>query len=397
MRSGGVVLVLLLLMGAGVGAWWVVQRGGEGAGEARTVQATLSAAGALAGGDTAGFARAEGPRPFVFPDDHGPHPEYRTEWWYLTGNLRTEEGRPLGMQLTFFRNALSPTPADRDSGWNTNQLWMAHFALTDPDRGLHRTGERFARGAAGLAGGTADPFRVWLHDWEIRGIEGSAFPMRLHAVEGDAAITLEIDRGKPPVGQGVDGWSQKGPEPGNASYYLSWTRMPARGEVRMGGETHRVEGELWMDREWSTSALSEENTGWDWFSIQLADGRELMVFELRREDGLRDPHDHGSLVEVDGSARTLPGEAYTIEVLDRWASPVDGAEYPSGWRITVPAEGLDLTVTPRMRDQEMRLSIRYWEGAVVVEGTADGVPVEGVGYVELTGYAEGDRGRGGGE
>ena len=397
-RAASFAGLALLVLGLAVAVWLVAGRGGAGVDRGDAVSASLSAAGALAGADTTGFARATEPRPFEFPADHGPHPDYRTEWWYLTGNLESAEGRPFGFQLTFFRSALSPGLPDRRSGWNTNQLWMAHFALTDIESERHVTGERFARGAAGLAGGQADPFRVWLHDWEIRGTEpGSAFPMHLEVQQDGVELRLELDEGKGPVPQGIDGWSQKGPEPGNASYYLSWTRMPIDGEVTIDGQRFELRGEGWMDREWSTSALSEANTGWDWFSIQLSDGREIMFFELRRNDGEPDPMNHGSLVAVDGTVRRLGADQVTLEVLDRWASPVDGALYPSRWRMTLPDEELDLTITPRVADQEMNVSFRYWEGAVSVEGRAAGEPVEGLGYVELTGYAEEGGARGAGD
>ncbi len=395
--SFGLLAGLVALLAVAV--WIVVDGVGDGP-DARThVRAGLSAAEALAGSDTAGFARAMAPRPFEFPRDHGPHPDYRTEWWYLTGNLESDGGRPFGFQLTFFRSALSPTAPDRPSAWNTNQLWMAHFALTDIEAGSHIVGERFARGAAGLAGGQAEPFRVWLHDWEIRGLDDSgAFPMVLEVEQEGVELRLELDEGKGPVPQGIDGWSQKGPEPGNASYYLSWTRMPTRGHVTIGGDRHTLRGNAWMDREWSTSALGEANTGWDWFSLQLDDGREVMFFELRRDDGEPDPMNHGSLVGVDGEARRLGAGDVTLEVLDRWESPVDGALYPARWRMQIPDEELDLTITPRVADQEMVVSFRYWEGAVTVDGTSGSGPVGGLGYVELTGYAEdgGTRGAGSG-
>lgn len=387
--------------------------------ERSEVRATLSAAEALAGGDTAGFARAMEVRPFVFPDDHGAHPGYRTEWWYLTGHLEAvdpgagagAEGREFGFQLTFFRNSLAPDAPERASAWSTNQLWMGHFAITDVTTGRHLHEERFSRGAAGLAGAVADPFRVWLEDWELARLpdappvegSGSAFPFRLRAslagpvggasgpgldARGPASLDLRVDEGKPPVLQGDRGLSQKGPEPGNASFYLSWTRMPVRGTLRLGDARLDVQGEAWMDREWSTSALGEVHLGWDWFSLQLDDGRELMFFELRRRDGAPDPLNHGALVAADGTSRHLDGSAVELEVLDRWASPLDGAEYPSGWRLRVPDQGLDLVLTPRVRDQEMNVSFRYWEGALEVRGTADGRPVRGRGYAELTGYAD---------
>ncbi|CAN5664596.1 lipocalin-like domain-containing protein [soil metagenome] len=378
----GLVVVAVLLV------WGAVRMAAPP--ERREVRATLSAAEALAGGDTAGYARALEPREFIFPDDHGPHPDYRTEWWYLTGHLDAADGRSFGFQLTFFRNALSPGAPERTSAWSTNQLWMGHFAITEVETGRHVYEERFARGAAGLAGATADPFRVWIEGWELDGERpGDAFPFRMRAAMASGeALDREVTEGKPPVLQGDAGLSQKGPEPGNASYYLSWTRMPLRGTVTLDGEPVTVSGEGWMDREWSTSALGEVHRGWDWFSLQLDDGRELMFFELRRADGTPDPLNHGALVAADGSVLRLGGDQVSIDVLEQWRSPLDGTEYPSGWRLRIPEQEIDLVLTPRVRDQEMNVTFRYWEGALQVQGTAAGRPVGGRGYAELTGYAE---------
>ncbi|TVP75224.1 MAG: carotenoid 1,2-hydratase [Gemmatimonadales bacterium] len=378
-------LLFLGLLVVGLVVWALRLSGG---GEPEGVRATLSAAQAIAGGDTAGFARATEVRDYVFPRDHGPHPEYRTEWWYLTGNLEDEDGRPWGFQVTFFRNSVTPDVPERRSAWSTNQTWMAHFALVDIDAGRHVHGERFSRGAAGLAGGQAEPFRVWLEDWELAGGEEEFFPLRLRATHGEASMDLRLEEGHPMVRQGDRGLSQKGPDPGNASHYLTWPRMPVEGRVQMGDRDVRVTGQGWMDREWSTSALGEEHVGWDWFSIQLDDGRNLMFFELRRDDGLPDPLNHGSVSGPGGLVRTLGAGDVEIQVLDTWASPLDGAEYPSGWQVEIPSEGLSFQVTPRLRDQEMNTSFRYWEGAVLVEGDSSEGPVSGVGYVELTGYGE---------
>ena len=408
----GVVVIVLAL---GLGLFWALGSRDEGPG----VQATLSAVGAIAGADTVGFARAMEPRPFRFPEDHGPHPEYRTEWWYVTGNLRSPEGERWAYHLTFFRNSLAPEPAGRASAWDTNQLWMVHVAITDVERERHVVSERFARGAGGLAGGQAEPFRVWLEDWEMWWEPGrevanggdpteevrwthsaddpapGLFPLRLRAGEDDWGIDLTLEAGKPPVFQGDRGLSQKGPEPGNASFYISFTRMPTQGVIRLDGREVPVEGASWMDREWSTSALDEEHLGWDWFSLQLDDDREIMFFELRRRDGRREPLNHGILVEPDGSSTHLGADDVRLEVLDYWESPLDGARYPSGWQVEIPRFGVDLTVEPMVRDQEMNVSVRYWEGAVSIRGQGVDGPVEGVGFVELTGYGESPEARDG--
>lgn len=357
----------------------------------REPSASLSVAGALRGGNDQGYARAMKPRTFSFPADHGPHPEFRTEWWYYTGNLATAEGRRFGFQLTFFRSALAPEMPERGSAWATRQAWLAHFALSDIDG---EEGERFhsferwSRGAVGLAGIQAAPFRVWVEDWSAQADGGQVFPMRLRAAEGKVALDLRLDQGKPPVLQGERGLSRKSSEPGNASYYYSLTRMPANGTIRVGGESFTVQGSAWMDREWSTSSLGEGQVGWDWFALQLSDGTDLMLYQLRDAQGRPDPSSSGSIAGSGGASRTLSLQDFSLESLATWESPDSGARYPARWRVRIPSEELDLTVTPLLADQELDVSFRYWEGAVGIEGTRRGQTVRGRGYVELTGYDE---------
>jgi predicted secreted hydrolase len=348
------------------------------------IQATVAVRDALAE-DRAGFARALAPRPLVFPEDHGPHPDFRTEWWYYTGNLTTAAGRHVGIQLTFFRVALAPAEASRGSAWATRQLYVAHFAVTDTAGRRFHAASRSSRAALGLAGATASPFRVWLEDWSA---EEQGSGTRLHAQDGEVAIDLTVSPGKPVVLQGDRGLSRKGPEPGNASLYYSFTRMPARGTVRLAAETLEVAGEAWMDREWSTSGLGAGVDGWDWIALQLDDGRELMVYLLRRRDGTIDPFSDGTLVASDGTARRLSPTDVRIETLGQWTSPHSRVRYPSRWRLSVPSAELRVEIDPRLADQELRVGARYWEGAVSVAGTSAGRPVAGKGYVELVGYGE---------
>ena len=355
-------------------------------------EATVAVAEALARGDATGFARATGPRALDFPRDHGPHPEFRTEWWYYTGNLVAEGGRHFGFQLTFFRQALAPPASDaaaaRASAWATRQLYVAHFALTDTASGRFHAVSRASRGALGLAGAAASPFRVWLEDWSAAGVAGDAVPVSLRAAEGDHAIDLVLESAKPAVLQGDRGWSRKGPEPGNASFYYSLTRMPARGTVTVGGRPIAVTGAAWMDREWSTSALGPDLVDWDWFALQLDGGRELMLYRLRRRDGTLDPHSAGTLVEPSGAARSLGAADVRVEVRAEWTSPRTGVRYPAAWRITDTAGTFDLDVRPRLADQELVVGTRYWEGAVSITGAAAGRPIAGHGYAELVGYGE---------
>ena len=342
----------------------------------------------LAGEDPGGFARATAPRAFRFPDDHGPHPEFRHEWWYFTGNLRAPDGRRFGYQVTFFRFALSPEPPGRGSRWATSQAYMAHFAVTDVQGNRHRFFERTGRGALGLAGASARPFRVWLDDWSAEGTATSTLPIRLRAGEGGASVDLVLDTARPVVPQGDRGLSRKGASPGNASLYYSMTRLATRGSVRVDGGSFPVEGNSWLDREWGTSSLEKGHSGWDWFALQLSDGRDLMFYRLRRRDGGTDPFSAGTLVLPDGSFRRLSPDDVRIETLDHWKSPESGTRYPSRWRLRLPSEGLELEVVPRVADQELRTTVRYWEGAVGVGGTSRGERVDGDGYAELTGYGE---------
>lgn len=356
---------------------------------------TLTVAAALGGeadGGTDGYARAVEPRPFQYPEDHGPHPEFRKEWWYWTGNLETEDGRAFGYQFTLFRSALAPEVAPRESAWGARQVYLGHFTVTDVTGGQFQAAERFSRSALELAGASARPFKVWLEDWEAASVGEAMWPVRLRAETDAVALELLLEPGKPPVLQGERGLSQKGPERGNASYYYSLTRMPSRGTVRVGERTYAVKGESWMDREWSTNALGADQVGWDWFSLQLSDGSELMYYQLRRKDGSADRFSSGMWVPPAGAEAAAPvkvsREDMQLTVLDTWRSPRSGGEYPSRWRLRVDKLGLDLTVTPRLADQELPVSVIYWEGAVGLEGSREGRPLKGRGYVELTGYAD---------
>jgi predicted secreted hydrolase len=268
---------------------------------------------------------------------------------------------------------------------------MGHYALTDVSRERFYAFERFGRAAKGLAGARAEPFRVWLDDWgaEAGGEQNSGDVPLMHLFAGEAgvAIDLRVVNEKSPVLQGADGLSQKGERAGNASYYYSLTRMRAEGTVQLSGGEVPVKGTVWMDREWSTSALEEGQVGWDWFSLQLSDSTELMVYRLRREGGATDRMSKGSIVDARGAKTNLSSEDVGIETLGRWGSP-RGGEYPSRWRLTAERVGLDLGITPLVADQELDVSFRYWEGAIRVSGTRAGRPVTGFGYVELTGYAD---------
>ena len=340
----------------------------------------------LAGAPAAGFARAVAPRSFVFPRDHGPHAGFRSEWWYFTGNLTDGQGRRFGYQLTLFRVALAPQAPVRGSRWGSNEIFMAHFAVTDVAGKRFRYAERFSRAALRLAGAGGTPLAVRLEDWSALESAERPWSMKLSAADPEAGMAIELDLRSltREILNGEGGLSRKGGRPGNASYYYSMPRMATSGTIRVGQESYRVSGLSWLDREWSTSALEEEQAGWDWFALQLDDGRDLMFYRLRRRDGSADPHSAGTLVTADGASRQLRPDQMQLEAIGWWTSPASGVRYPSVWRMRIPAHGIDLELTPRLADQELAASFRYWEGAVAVRGRAGGVG--GSGYVEMTGY-----------
>ncbi len=357
------------------------------------VTGQLSVAAATSGKDDPRWDRVTTPRTFMFPDDHGPHQEYQTEWWYFTGNLRAENGHELGFQLTFFRRGLDPEPAQRASRWATRNTYLAHFTVSDLTNNRFYAAERFSRDGAALAGASGNPFRVWIGKWQATGSGPEALSMRLEAAADEMAIDLQLQSTKPPTLQGDRGYSPKGRGPGNASYYYSMTRMTTTGTVTVKGTPYQIsEGATWMDHDWGTWRLDANVPGWDWFGLHLSDGREITCARFRRSDGTPAPETYAMVTAADGTTTLLGLEDVTLDVLQYWTSPRSGGRYPAGWRLRIPKAGLDLRITPRMADQELPLlSVVYWEGAVAVEGqtlAAGGTAtsVAGRGYVELTGY-----------
>lgn len=349
---------------------------------------------------SADFARADRARTFKFPDDHGPHPEYQTEWWYYSGNLTSDEGRRFGYQLTFFRRALAPETSARGSDAPTQQLYFAHFAVADMQNNRHNETERYSRRASGNAGAEGNPYRVWIEDWTVDALNGDGSAVRLRAsdpslVQADGlnampgrvmSLDLTLTSTKPPVLHGKAGLSQKTAAAGNASYYVSFTHLLTQGTINLDGESYRVQGRSWMDHEFGTTQLGPNAEGWDWFSIQLDDQREVMFYHIRNKDGSAEPHSSGTIVEADGSTIPLTLEQVELDVLDHWKSETHQRTYPARWRIKIPSAGLDLTLVPYIADQEMPSKPDYWEGAVAIEGTSNGGRIQGSGYVELTGY-----------
>ncbi|MBL8726430.1 MAG: carotenoid 1,2-hydratase [Planctomycetes bacterium] len=355
-----------------------------------------------AAGAAAGFVRATAVPQLEFPRDHGPHPGFRTEWWYLTGNLQDRAGRRFGVQLVFFRQALAPFATARRAASAAHELVLAHAAVTDVDGGRFHHEQRLARHAAGLAvlNGPApgQPLHLACDDWSMRGVAQDGglqvdgqLPLELRAGGRDFAFALRAGTGKPLVLQGDRGLSAKGPEPGNASIYYSLPRLPLEGTVTVLGVDHAVTGQGWFDREWSTSALADDVVGWDWFALQLDSGEEVMWYQLRRPDGTATAQSRGVLVAADGAAQPLLAGAVAAVPEGRWVAPDGAASYPARWRLAAADGAFELAVVPLLADQELHTVVRYWEGAVSVTGLRAGRPVLGVGYLEMTGARGGGR------
>jgi predicted secreted hydrolase len=348
----------------------------------------VSASAVLASAPTSteGYARAIEPYDWQFPADFGPHPDFQTEWWYYTGNLADETGRRFGFQFTIFRRAIAPDTVESESAWRTNQVYMAHFTVTDVEADQFYQHQRFSRGAADLAGATVEPrYRVWLEDWAISAVNDEATLTQITAAAEDVQIDLTLEQVKPPALQGDQGLSPKSADIGNASYYYSLSRLLTAGTITLDGVAYDVSGTTWKDHEFSTSALGSDAQGWDWFGLHLDDNRELMLGRIRLLDGGFDPVFGGLLILPDGSTRKLESDDFTLEVTDTWLSPHTGAEYPAGWQIVIDIgefAPLALTLTPLIADQELHEGIAYWEGAVRITGD-----VTGYGYAELTGYS----------
>lgn len=360
-----------------------------------TVVLIVVAGAALGASDNGGYRQVTGPCNLSFPADHGPHPEYRTEWWYYTGNLTDTEGHRFGFQLTFFRTRLRPPAERRDrpptaSPWRTDQVYMAHAALTDISAGRHLQAEKIARPVLSMAGAVQSQsvWKIFVDSWEALIAPDRH---RLRADAGGFAMSLDLTAVKPLVRHGRNGYSRKGQTPERASCYYSFTRLRAGGTLSMDGADRTVQGQAWMDHEFSTAPLEPGITGWDWFSLQLSDQSEIMVYLLRRKDGSFNPASSGTYVAPAGETQPLRPAQVHLDPRAHWTSPSTGAHYPVQWRLVLDAPDCDLTVTANMADQEMRTprstNVDYWEGSVRVQGTKAGRPVNGVGYVELTGYA----------
>jgi len=342
-----------------------------------------------AGIQPGGWKFAEPGRGVVLPGDHVSHPDYKVEWWYYTGNLETREGRRFGYQLTFFRVGVN-RGAGGGSRWALRDLYMAHFAVSDLSSGRFHAFDRLQRDGAGWAGAATDSYRVWNGQWSVTAAADGAHLLQARDPESGLAIDLRLTGTAHWVAHGDRGYSRKGRE--DASEYYSLPRLVTQGTLAVDGHTYDVSGASWMDHEFGSSVLEADQIGWDWFGLQLEDGRDLMLYQMRRRDGSRDPYSSGTLVSPDGQVVRLTRDDYTLEPRGTWRSPRTGAVYPIRWHVTIPGQQLAFDVQAAMPEQELytphSTGVTYWEGAVdVAAGSGrSGGSVRGRGYMELTGY-----------
>jgi predicted secreted hydrolase len=317
---------------------------------------------------------------YQFPRDHFEHPDFRTEWWYYTGNVHSADGHRYGFELVFFRQGERDSARDNPSAWRIDDLYLAHLALTDIEGRHFYNHQRLNRSGPGIAGASFEQARVWNGNWQARW-DTATSTQTLSAVAGGVRFTLRLKPLKPPVIHGENGVSQKAPGEGKASHYVSFPQLEVSGTVN--GST--VTGQAWMDHEWFTHQLESNQQGWDWFSVQLENGSELMLFQLRKIGGGIDPFSSGTYIAPDGRSRHLKRDDFELQPLDYWKSPKTGARYPIRWKVTVPSLNIALQCDAAIPEQELvpeqKGSPTYWEGAVTYSGTS-----RGVGYLEMTGY-----------
>jgi predicted secreted hydrolase len=326
---------------------------------------------------------------YSFPQDHFSHDQYKTEWWYYTGHLASKDGKHYGFELTFFRTGADNEPDNKKSAWKLENFYLAHFAVTDENGKVFKFYEKLNRAGLNLAGASSDAYYVHNEGWSVEKL-GERFLLKADAPE--YSLHLMLDPLKAPVIHGVNGVSQKASCAGCASYYYSMTRLKADGLLFVGDKPAEVSGMVWMDHEFGSNQLTSEQAGWDWYSLQLDDNRELMLYLLRRTDGSFEPASSGTIVDAQGKAKHIKLDQFKVTSSGTWHSPRSGANYPMGWHVSVPGEALDVTLTQTLPDQELNTArstgVTYWEGSVKITGTSGGKPVTGQGYVEMTGYGE---------
>lgn len=325
---------------------------------------------------------------YEFPRDHGNHPDFKTEWWYFTGNLLSDTGREFGYQLTFFRQGVRP-PSDRlptKSRLVVDHIQFVHFAITDLSKNRFFYHQDLTRGAFGEAGFNQNNRLAWIEDHSLELLPEGGF--RIVGRSPEKSLDLQLKPAKPLIFHGVDGISQKAEGPGRASHYYSFTRLLSSGQLRIGDDTFTVQGTSWYDHEWATNQLTSEQIGWDWFSLQFDDGSELMVFQIRTKDGGRDPYSSGTFIHADGTTTKVKHDDFILEPGRLWQSKTTGAKYPVTWTLNIQPLELEIAISARMDAQELVLApISYWEGSIQAVGTVGGSKVSALGYLEMTGYA----------
>ncbi|HBH86743.1 MAG TPA: carotenoid 1,2-hydratase [Syntrophaceae bacterium] len=337
-----------------------------------------------------GWKQAITQRSWHFPKDHGAHPDYRTEWWYFTGNLVGEKSNRYGYQLTFFRQGIQTERKNRRNAWSIHDVYLAHFAISDVGNGSFWFSEQVSRPGPGLAGASTHGMDVWCLNWRARMKNGRVL---LDAKHGGTYLRLELIPRKPVVLHGENGLSRKGPLGGQATYYYSFTDLETKGILKTEkmSDPVNVTGKSWFDQEFGSHQLSAEQVGWDWFSLHLSDGRDLMIYMLRRKDGTVEPSSSGTLVEKNGRARHLKLQDIDIKPLAHWKSPASGGLYPSRWQIRIPPADISLVFSTTITNQELDTAgstgVIYYEGTVSGKGTSSHKPLTSEGYVEMTGYA----------
>ncbi|MCW8932743.1 MAG: carotenoid 1,2-hydratase [Gammaproteobacteria bacterium] len=345
------------------------------------------------------FKQAVKPRVFKFPRDHLAHQAYKTEWWYVSGNISTknldksDQLREFSYQFTLFRFALSPEKLSIESSqWRSNNIYMAHVALTDISNQKMYQQERFSRDGLSLAGAEKKQdglLQFWLNDWQMKSVLAEQlFPLQLNIQNDQFALNLELEAIKPIVLQGEQGLSQKSHS--NASYYYSYTRLASKGYITVENKQYEVFGNSWLDREWSTSSLGEDQQGWDWFALHLDDGSDLMIYQMRKKDASQDIYSSGTLINTQGKSEKITAEQFQLNASEFWQSPVSGIRYPIVWELLIPEKNIQLIVTAAVKQQEWSkaegFSFNYWEGGVEVKGLKNQKKVTGKGYLEMTGY-----------
>ena len=327
------------------------------------------------GNEATTFAQVVPGKVFSFPQDHGAHDGFRIEWWYLTANLKDEQGRAFGVQWTLFRNALNADT--QQPGWGNQTIWMGHAAVTSANQ--HYAAERYARGGVEQAGVNASPFKAWIDDWTFdsqSNLENPLANMQLYARGQRFSYQLHLTSSQPLVLQGEQGFSQKS-EQGQASYYYSQPFFQAKGTVEIDGKTYQVSGPAWLDREWSSQPLTASQTGWDWFSMHLDNGEQLMLYRMRQKNG--EPYLTGTWIGADGQTQLLKGQE--IQLTPLASSDVAGHTLPTRWAVKIPGKHIDVTTTALNPNAWMNLRIPYWEGPMQLSGSHSGT-----GYLEMTGY-----------